>query len=82
MILFSSVPDSSAPVPLSQVAATQGRQLGRSLAGVLSGAAANLKSRLVGMASDGRGGGGAQVRASPSPPLRSEEQVRHTAIDL
>jgi len=56
---------------LAQMAALQGRTFGRSLAGVLSGAAANLKSRLVGI----QGISDTRVRASPSPPLRGEEQV-------
>jgi len=60
--------------PLSQVAAHQGRQLGRSLAGVLSGAAANLKSKIVGGIHVGGGGGGRITGgASPSPPRRKEE---------
>ncbi len=62
-------------MPLSQVAALQGRQLGRSLAGVLSGAAANLRSRLAGIAADTGGAGGriSGPRGSPSPPLNKRE---------
>ena len=63
-------------VPLSQVAALQGRQLGRSLAGVLSGAAANLRSRLAGIAAETAGPGGriSGPRGSPSPPLNKREE--------
>ena len=59
-------------MPLSQVAALQGRQLGRSLAGVLSGAAANLRSRLAGIAAD-TGGRSTGPGGSPSPPLNKRE---------
>jgi hypothetical protein len=73
LIMFP-IAENAAVVPLSQVAALQGRQLGRSLAGVLSGAAANLRSRLAGIAdTSGRSG----PRGSPSPPLsKKEDRVR------
>lgn len=65
-------------VPLSQVAALQGRQLGRSLAGVLSGAAANLRSRLAGIADAGGRSGG--PRGSPSPPLNKREDLEPVRV--
>jgi hypothetical protein len=67
--------ENSSTVPLSQVAALQGRQLGRSLAGVLSGAAANLRSRLAGIADGGSGRGASGPRGSPSPPLNKKEDL-------
>ena len=46
---------------------SQPRQFGRSLAGVLSGAAQNIKSRIAGIANN-PGGSSPLVRSSPSPP--------------
>ena len=46
---------------------SQPRQFGRSLAGVLSGAAQNIKSRIVGIANN-PGSNSPLVRSSPSPP--------------
>lgn len=46
---------------------SQPRQFGRSLAGVLSGAAQNIKSKIAGIANN-PGGSSPLVRSSPSPP--------------
>ena len=72
LLRCSSIAENASTVPLSQVAALQGRQLGRSLAGVLSGAAANLRSRLAGIADAGVRSG---PRGSPSPPLNKKEDL-------
>eukprot|EP00092_Neocalanus_flemingeri_P025315 GFUD01027450.1.p1 GENE.GFUD01027450.1~~GFUD01027450.1.p1 ORF type:complete len:1384 (+),score=386.42 GFUD01027450.1:293-4153(+) len=47
---------------------SQPRQFGRSLAGVLSGAAQNIKSRIAGIANNPGGSSSPLVRSSPSPP--------------
>lgn len=46
---------------------SQPRQFGRSLAGVISGAAQNIKSKIAGIANN-PGGSSPLVRSSPSPP--------------
>jgi len=51
----------------SNMPVSQPRQFGRSLAGVLSGAAQNIKSRIAGIASN-PGSSSPLVRSSPSPP--------------
>ena len=65
---------------LSNVPVSQPRQFGRSLAGVISGAAQNIKSRIAGMANNPNTST-PLVRSSPSPP-DSRGKMREVPIRM